>query len=744
MSITAPEPKANMGPPEPRIDGRQKVTGEARYASDMPVPNPLYAYLLTSAIARGRIRSFDLAAARAVPGVAEIYTHENMGGEVRKPKFSGSGGYASSTIVPLDSPQVWHSGQIIAMVVAASYEAAREAAFRVKVAYDAETPSATFDDPGTTEQAAKEASKTHEDPEVGDFAEAFGKADATVDGWYSTPTQHHNPIELFTTTCAWNGPDLTIYEGSQFVYGLRGGAAEQIGVEPEHIRVVSPFIGGAFGSKGSITPRTALVALAARKLGRPVKLVPTRDQGFTIATYRAETRQHLRLGASQDGKLTALSHEGWEVTSRPDAYLVGGTETTSRMYAVPNVSTKVSIVHADRNTPGFMRAPPETPYMFALESAMDELAVKLRMDPVELRRINDTMKEPIKGLPYSSRSLVQCLDQAGEAFGWKGRNPEPMSMRDGDWLVGWGCASSCYPSHIASATARVRLTPDGDVKVETAGHEIGTGTYTILAQLASERLGVPIEKVAVLMGDTRLPPAPVAGGSNQTASLCTVVAKACDAIRARLGNPNTADLLEALKRQEVGAIEEYAENASNGLTPEVAADHLQGHGPHDRRGEVEGQHPLCLRGAVRGGAGPCPHPRDPGAAYRRRFRGRADHEHPHDPQPTDGRHDLGNRVGAARGDRDRPARRALRQPQHRRVPDPGECRRERSPGHPGAGGGHDGEPARHQGRRRARHCRHLGGARQRRLPCDRATHPRPADPHQLADRAGVNACAMAA
>src|SRR6185369_751145 len=282
-----------------------------------------------------------------------------------------------------------------------------------------------------------------------------------IDQSYSTPTQHHNPIELFTTTCAWDSDRLTIWEGSQNVYGYQNGIAQQLGIEPEKIRVISPFIGGAFGSKGTMTPRTALIAFAARRLGRPVKLVATRDQGFTIATYRAETRHHIRLGADRDGKLLSLSHEGWEVTSRPDPYMVAGTSSSTRLYACANVASKVSIVHADRSTPGFMRSPPEVPYIFALESAMDELAVALDMDPVALRKLNDTDKEPIKGLAYTSRGLSRCLDAGASAFGWKNRNPKPRSMRDGDWLIGWGCATAFYPTQIAPATARVTLTPDG-------------------------------------------------------------------------------------------------------------------------------------------------------------------------------------------------------------------------------------------------------------------------------------------
>ena len=283
-----------------------------------------------------------------------------------------------------------------------------------------------------------------------------------------------------------------------------------------------------------MTPRTAIIASIARRLGRPVKLVATRDQGFTIATYRAETRHVIQIGAGSDGRLTALRHEGAEISSRPDAYAVGGTKTTTRLYACPNVASLVSIVRADRNTPGFMRSPPEVPYMFALESAMDELAVKLNMDPIELRRVNDTSKEPIGGKPYTSRSLMACYDEGAKAFGWANRNSQPRSMSDGDWLIGYGCATTCYPTQMAPAAARVRLQRDGRARVEIAGHEIGNGAYTVIGQAAAERLGIPFEKVSVFIGDSDLPPAPVAGGSNSTASTCSAVITVCDQIRRRL------------------------------------------------------------------------------------------------------------------------------------------------------------------------------------------------------------------
>ncbi|MBV9531211.1 MAG: xanthine dehydrogenase family protein molybdopterin-binding subunit [Bradyrhizobium sp.] len=534
MSIAAPAPKANMGKPVPRYDGVAKVTGRARYAADVPLANPAFAYLVTSAIAKGRIDSFNLGQARKMRGVIDIFTHENAE-KLKEIKFFSNGGYASTTIIPLSSPEIAHEGQIVAVVVAETFEAARDAAHRVKANYTAQTPTATFDSPGTTSAPAKgQNSMFREDPKVGDFASAFDRAAVKLTATYETPTQHHNPMELFATSCVWSGDHLTIYEPSQYVYGLKNGVAQQLGIDAEKVRVINDYVGGAFGSKGSTTPRTAIIAAIARRLNRPVKLVASRDQGFTIATYRAETRHHLQIGASEDGKLSALRHEGEEISSRADAYVVGGTKTTTRLYACPNVDSLVSIVRADRNTPGFMRSPPEVPYMFALESALDELAVRLNMDPIELRRINDTTTEPINGKTYTSRSLMACFDQGAKAFGWSKRATTPKSMIDGDWLVGYGCASTCYPTQMAPAAARVRLQRDGRARVEIAGHELGTGAYTVIGQAAAEKLGISFEQVTVVLGDSDLPPAPVAGGSNSTASTCSAVMMVCDQMRRRL------------------------------------------------------------------------------------------------------------------------------------------------------------------------------------------------------------------
>ena len=582
-----------FGAPTLRVDGVDKVTGAARYASDEPVPNPAHAYLVTSAIARGRILAMHLDEAKAVPGVLDILTHDNVGGQADPPAQMDPGDKTTTT---LQSDRVWHDGQIIAVVVADTYEAAREAAHKVSVDYAEETPSATFDSPGVEVQKRKTSPQV-KDPKVGDFKGAFAAAPVKIDARYSTPIQHHNPIELFTTTCLWDGPKLTVYEPSQSMWGLKSGLAKQLRMDPNNIRCVSRFVGGAFGSRGSATARTAWIALAAKRLGRPVKLVATRDQGFTIATYRAETRHRLQLAAGQDGKLVALRHEGWEVTSRPSGYNVSGIETTARMYACPNIETAVNVVHADRNTPGFMRAPPETPYMFALECAMDELAYALAMDPIELRRVNDTQTDPVDGKPFSSRSLMPCFDQAAERFGWRKRDPQPGSMTDGDWKIGWGCATACYPSNMAPAVCRLSLSPDGKALVQLAAHEIGNGAYTVVAITAAHALGLPVEAVRVVLGDSDLPPVPVAGGSNNAASTAHVVLKACNealermataAVKANdgpfaggkaaelkldngqlVGPAGREPLAKALGRVAHGVLEIHAENTPDGMKPDA-------------------------------------------------------------------------------------------------------------------------------------------------------------------------------
>ncbi len=523
-----------IGRPLTRIDGRAKVTGSTLYPSDETVENPAFAYLVTSTIALGRIVRLHLDDARAVPGVLDILNYENMAGQAKPPPPVGGRGASTTT---MESDRIWHHGQIIAVVIAETYQAAREAAQRVTVDYEELAPSATFDSLGAAAQSSAEAtakdSRPASDPAVGDASAAFAAAPVKVDAHYSTPTQHHNPIELPSTTCEWRDGKLTIHEASLFVHGLRAEVATQLGIDPEDVRVLSRFVGGAFG--GLITTgRTAWIAIAARRLKRPVKLQATRKQGFTIATYRAETRHHVRLAATRDGKLQAVLHEGWEATSRPSTYSVSGTDTVGRLYASPNVWTKVNIVQLDRNTPGYMRAPPETPYLFALESAMDELAYALDIDPVELRRLNDTQRDSIRDLPYTSRHLNECFEQGAHAFGWNRRTPRPASMRECEWLIGYGCATTSLHASIQASSVRMTLTPQGRAKVETAAHDFGNGTYTVIAQVASDRLGIPVGNIDVQIGDSDLPASGQASGSKHCASVCNAVAKGCEQIRDRV------------------------------------------------------------------------------------------------------------------------------------------------------------------------------------------------------------------
>jgi len=605
------QPSGVIGRGLPRIDGPAKVTGQALYGADQPAPDPAYACLVTATIACGRIHAINEAAARVVPGLIDIMTHLTVGKAVRPGKLFNDGGYMATTVAPLGSDRVHFSGQVVAVVLAGTFEAARAAAAALCVDYDVEAASASFDSLGSVDVEPKSSGK----PELaaGDFDTAFAGAPVTVDAHYATPPNHQNPLELFQVTCDWSRDGLTVWESTQNVRGVQHGVAAQLRVRPRDVRVVSPYIGGAFGSRGELGQHTALIALASKRhpfqgvnylmrpiidadsiskviisagfyfviasgssspvrgpgtmlprqarkqlpsgrrllkhpergaskrLGRPVKLVATRAQCFDLRTFRAETRHHVRLAADREGRLLALSHESWELTSRTERFALAGSDQTARLYACPNIRTKVHAVHADRQAPGFMRAPPETPYLFALECAMDELAAALGIDPLDLRRRNDTMTDPVDNLPYTSRSLLQCIDAGAAAFGWDARTPQPGSMRDGDELVGYGYASAFYPAQIAPADARVTLTADGHAIVEVGTHEIGTGIQTVAAQVASDRLGVPMEAIEVRTGDSALPAAPLSAGSSSTASVCTVVAMACEKLHRRVARRAVLD-----------------------------------------------------------------------------------------------------------------------------------------------------------------------------------------------------------
>lgn len=577
--VTGPAPEMeNAGRPIPRYEARGKVTGAKLYADDLALPSrPLHAWLVTSSIAKGRITAIEDRAARGVPGVRMVMTHRNRP-DIQPLKAFAKGGIGLTSQPPLGGPSIAHDGQIIALVVADTLEAAREAAHRLDVRYEAERPATTFGSPGTINVRTAEVDPTHEDPSLGDVEEALRASAHVVEAEYATPVQHHNPIELFTTTAWWDGDTLVLHEPSQFVWGAKSGVADQFRMPPERVRYLSPFVGGAFGSKAAVGHRTALVALASRELQRPVKLVATRSQGFTIAGHRQETRSRVRLGCDAEGRLTGYQHDLDEFSSKLDPYNNGGIENSSAMYAFKAVGSTARLTLGDRNVPVFMRAPPEVPVMYALESAMNELAAKAGIDPVEFRRINDTRVNPVTGAPYTSRSLVQCYDRAAASFGWRDRGA-PGSRRDGDWLIGWGCATATYPTQMTPAVARVTLRPDGSALVQIAAHDVGTGAYTILGQAAAERLGMDPARIVVDLGDSRLPPGPVSGGSVTTASATSAVAQACDQLLRRLGASgpmSDEDRRTAIARQGGAAVEELAEWTPQGMDPEKVKGLYQG------------------------------------------------------------------------------------------------------------------------------------------------------------------------
>ena len=554
MDVIRPNGILGTGPA--RVDGVAKVTGKAMYGADRKVPDTAFAYLCTAPIARGTIEAIDCSCALAMKGVLAILTHENVGNDLKPGKSMMEGGHLSQNGKPLDKT-IRFAGQIVAMVVAESFETAKAAAESMKFTFRETTRvAATFDRPGA--RTVKAAALGEAELEAGDVDEGLAKAAAVVDAWYETPTQHHNPMELFQTTCAWEGEQLTVWESTQNVRGFQYGLAEALRIKPKQVRVISPFIGGAFGSRGEMGHQTALVALAARRLGRPVKLVATRRQGFTLRTMRAETRHHLRLAADAHGALTALDHESWEVCGRVDRFAVAGSDATARLYACENVRTLVHNVEADRQAPGFMRAPPEVPYLFPLECAMDELAYALRIDPLDMRRHNDTMIETVTQRPYTSRGLLRCIDRGAEVFGWSARTAEPRSMREGDELVGWGFASAMYPTQVGPAECRVTMGFDDQrelfARVEVGTHEIGTGIRTVVAMTAADLLGVALEKVEVVIGDSALPAAPLSAGSNSTASVCSVVAQACEQLRQRIAKAAVRDRKSRLHGVEVNDI----------------------------------------------------------------------------------------------------------------------------------------------------------------------------------------------
>jgi xanthine dehydrogenase YagR molybdenum-binding subunit len=439
--------------------------------------------------------------------------------------------FAGQSLLPLQDDRVYYQGQQIAVVVADTLERAQHAAALVRVEYDEEPPIARLEDALGAAFPPSQIFGAPPHTRRGEPEQALAAADVRLDQTYTTPTEHHNPMEPSATIAAWDGDHLTLHDSTQSITFTQQAIATMLEMPAENVHVVAPYVGGGFGCKGPVWPHPALAALAARQVGRPVKLVLTRAQMYTSVGYRSPTRQQYSVGATRDGKLTALVHHGISQTSPFDEFAEFTGNLTPMLYACPNLDTRNDMVRVNAGTPTIMRAPGEASGSFGLESALDELAYALGLDPLELRLRNYAESDPETGHPWSSNALRECYRRAAERFGWNGRTPAPGSMRAGDRLVGWGMATASYPVFLFPTSALVRLLPDGRAVVQTGSQDLGTGTYTVMTQVAAETLALPAERVRVELGDSSLPPAPTAGASATAASLGSVVYQAARAAR---------------------------------------------------------------------------------------------------------------------------------------------------------------------------------------------------------------------
>jgi xanthine dehydrogenase YagR molybdenum-binding subunit len=542
-----------------RVEGRDKVTGRARYAYEYPAGDVAYAYPVQSPIAHGRIRSIDASEALATPGVLAVLSSAD-------PPALGSSDDAELAL--FQTHEVAYHGQIVAAVVATTSETAREAAqYAVRIEYDAEPHDVRLrTDHSGLYRPDKVNPAFPTDTEQGDVAAGLARAAVTIDATYTTPTEHNNPMEPHASMAVWeeNG-DLTLFDSIQGASDDRDTIASVLGLPPERVRVISPHVGGGFGSKGTTRPNAILAALAARAVGRPVKIALTRQQMFDVTGYRTPTIQRIRLGADAAGRLTAITHDVVEQSSTIKEFAEQTATPTRVMYAAPARRTTHRLVRLHVPTPAWMRAPGEAPGMWALESAMDELAVAAGIDPIELRVLNEPAVEPESGLPFSSRNLVACLREGARRFGWANRDPEPGIRLEGRWLTGTGVAASTYPARRRPSRASAAV-EDGDFVIRIAAADIGTGARTVLTGIAAQILGSPAERVRVEIGDSALPRASLAGGSMGTASWGSAVVRACEALL-KNGAEGTADTTE-----DVESDSGFARHAFGAQFAEVRVD----------------------------------------------------------------------------------------------------------------------------------------------------------------------------
>jgi xanthine dehydrogenase YagR molybdenum-binding subunit len=529
-----------VGQPMDRTDGVLKVTGEARYAAEFGGARLAHAVLVTSTISSGSIASIDASRAQSLPGVLLVMTYQNAprlpnGG--RPPLAPPAGRHLSL----LQDNQVHYSNEPVAVVVADTLERATDAAQQLRITYQATPGAHNFTRAKATMHAPISPQGRQTDTQRGNFDEGVAAGSVRIDQVYTTPVEHHNPMEPHATMAHWDGPQLTLYDSTQGVSGTRTAVAKTLGVSPDDVHVISPFLGGGFGGKGSSWSHVVLCAMAAKQTGRPVRLALTRPQMFGSVGARPRTEQHFLLAARPDGTLTAMLHDSISNTSTIEDWTETCCMVTRMLYAVPNQLTTHRLVQLNLGTPTFMRAPGETTGSFALESAMDELAWKLKMDPVALRLKNYAEVDPQENKPFSSKALRQCYEIGAEKFGWSRRTSTPRSMRSGHTLIGLGMASATYPANRSPAAAIARILPDGTAMVASGTQELGTGTYTVMTQVCADALGFPPEKIHFALGDSTLPQAPGSGGSQSAASVSPAVHDACMQVRSRLISLAVAD-----------------------------------------------------------------------------------------------------------------------------------------------------------------------------------------------------------
>src|SRR5438874_588909 len=530
---------ALIGQPLARIDGRLKVTGRATFAAEFARPGLAYGALIQTAIANGRVANIDTSAAKSAPGVIAILTRENAPRFKPYPDSLSKAGVPGESRVPLQDDEIHYAGQHLGVVVAESFEQATYAVSLVRVTYQTQPPVVTLNDERVQKNATfpeKFAGREALQVKRGDVDAGLATAAHKIDVVYSTPIENHNPIETYSTTGEWEAPDrLLIHECTRGIKQLQRVVANAFDLPQENVRIICPFIGGAFGSKGFQWSHTLLAAAAAKLVQRPVKVTLTRPQMFDSAGQRARTEQKVSVGADKDGKLVALRHATTTHTSLTHDYTEPCGNMSRMLYSCPNVEVSHRLVRLNLTTPCPMRAPGETPGVVAMECALDELAHESGIDPVEFRLRNYADHDEHQNKPWSMKNLRECYERGAKKFGWSKRNPKPSSMRGLDGSqIGYGMATAVYPAGQQKAGATASLNNDGTVVVRSATHEIGTGTYTAMSQFAADTLGVPVEKVRFELGDSAFPIAPNNGGSWLTASVGPAVLGACGELKKKV------------------------------------------------------------------------------------------------------------------------------------------------------------------------------------------------------------------